>query len=230
MNVVNRQKQHNVVIKGTKDGLTLHLDDTCSFQELISELETKLSTNQHGDNQQLVAVQLKIGNRYLTPEQEEQLKAVVNQKNNLAVNMIDSNVVSKEEAVRLKEEEEIVSISKIVRSGQVLQVSGDLLLVGDVNPGGTVIAGGNIFILGALRGIAHAGYSGNIQAVIGASVIENAQLRINDAILNPTENGGHKEASYMQCAYLDEDGEMVMERVQSMPQLRPNLTRLERRN
>ncbi len=227
---MNRQKQHNVVIKGTKDGLTLHLDDTCSFQELISELETKLSTNQHGDNQQLVAVQLKIGNRYLTPEQEEQLKAVVNQKNNLAVNMIDSNVVSKEEAVRLKEEEEIVSISKIVRSGQVLQVSGDLLLVGDVNPGGTVIAGGNIFILGALRGIAHAGYSGNIQAVIGASVIENAQLRINDAILNPTENGGHKEASYMQCAYLDEDGEMVMERVQSMPQLRPNLTRLERRN
>jgi septum site-determining protein MinC len=227
---VNRQKQHNVVIKGTKDGLTLHLDDTCSFQELISELETKLSTNQHGDNQQLVAVQLKVGNRYLTPEQEEQLKAVVNQKNNLAVNMIDSNVVSKEEAVRLKEEEEIVSISKIVRSGQVLQVSGDLLLVGDVNPGGTVIAGGNIFILGALRGIAHAGYSGNIQAVIGASVIENAQLRINDAILNPTESGEHQEASYMQCAYLDENGEMVMERVQSMPHLRPNLTRLERRN
>lgn len=227
---MNRQKQHNVVIKGTKDGLTLHLDDTCSFQELISELEAKLSTNQHGDNQQLVAVQLKVGNRYLTPEQEEQLKAVVNQKNNLAVNMIDSNVVSKEEAVRLKEEEEIVSISKIVRSGQVLQVSGDLLLVGDVNPGGTVIAGGNIFVLGALRGIAHAGYSGNIQAVIGASVIENAQLRINDAILNPIENGGHQEASYMQCAYLDENGEMVMERVQSMPNLRPNLTRLERRN
>lgn len=227
---MNRQKQHNVVIKGTKDGLTLHLDDTCSFQELISELETKLSTNQHGDNQQLVAVQLKVGNRYLTPEQEEQLKAVVNRKNNLVVNMIDSNVVSKEEALRLKEEEEILSVSKIVRSGQVLQVSGDLLLIGDVNPGGTVIAGGNIFVLGALRGIAHAGYGGNIQAVIGASVIENAQIRINDAILNPKENKEHQKASYMQCAYLDENGELVMERVQSMPHLRPNLTRLERRN
>jgi septum site-determining protein MinC len=222
---MNRQKQHNVVIKGTKDGLTLHLDDMCSFQELVSELETKLSTNQHGDNRQLVAVQLKAGNRYLTPEQEEQLRAIVNQKNNLAVSAIDSNVVLKEEAVRLKEEAEIVTFSKIVRSGQVLQVSGDLLLIGDVNPGGTVIAGGNIFILGGLRGIAHAGYGGNTEAVIAASAIENAQLRIHDAILNPKERRNRQETSYMQCIYLNEHGDIAMEKVQSVPHLRPNLTR-----
>ena len=41
----------------------------------------------------------------------------------------------------MKEETEIVPISKIVRSGQVLHVKGNLLLIGDVNPGGTVIAG-----------------------------------------------------------------------------------------
>ena len=35
-----------VTIKGTKDGLTLHLDDTCSFEELLHELEEKLSLKQ----------------------------------------------------------------------------------------------------------------------------------------------------------------------------------------
>jgi septum site-determining protein MinC len=227
---VNRQKQQNVIIKGTKDGLTLHLDDTCSFQELLSELEMKLSTNQHGDVGQLASVQLKVGNRYLTPEQEEQLKEVIRRKKDLVVETIDCNVVSKEEALRLKEENELLSVARTVRSGQVLQVKGDLLLIGDVNPGGTVIAGGNIFILGALRGIAHAGCEGNVQAVIGASVMDNAQLRISDIVLHQTEVDQHNEDLQMQCAYLDENGQLVLEQVRSMPHLRPNLTRLERRN
>lgn len=227
---MNRQKQQNVIIKGTKDGLTLHLDDTCSFRDLLSELEVKLSTNQHGDAGQLVAVQLKIGNRYLTPEQEEQLKEVIRRKQDLVVETIDCNVVSKEEALRLKEENELLPAAKIVRSGQVLQVKGDLLLIGDVNPGGTVIAGGNIFILGALRGIAHAGCEGNTQAVIGASVMDNAQLRISDIVLHQTEVDKHNEELQMQCAYLDENGKLVLERIQSIPHLRPTLTRLERRN
>ena len=42
-----------------------------------------------------------------------------------------------------------------------IKVPGDLLLIGDVNPGGTVMAGGNIFIMGSLKGIAHAGCYGN---------------------------------------------------------------------
>lgn len=65
--------------------------------------------------------------------------------------------MTKDEANRLKAESEIISVAKIVRSGQVLETEGDLLLIGDVNPGGMVKAGGNIFILGSLRGIAHAG-------------------------------------------------------------------------
>ena len=75
-----------------------------------------------------------------------------------------------------------MSVAKIIRSGQVLNVTGDLLLIGDVNPGGTVIADGNIFILGALKGIAHAGFDGNTEAVIAASVMKPSQLRISDVL------------------------------------------------
>jgi septum site-determining protein MinC len=44
-----------------------------------------------------------------------------------------------------------------VRSGGVLEVTGDITIVGDVNPGAEVRAGGSIVVLGALRGVAHAG-------------------------------------------------------------------------
>ncbi|WP_308806341.1 septum site-determining protein MinC [Thermaerobacillus caldiproteolyticus] len=229
MNVVNRQKQSYVTIKGTKDGLTLHLDDTCSYDDLIAELEEKLTVNEPKESDgPLVSVHLKVGNRYLTPKQEEELRALIRGKNNLVVQSIDSNVITKEEALQWKRKTEIVSVSKIVRSGQVLHVQGDLLLIGDVNPGGTVIAGGNIFILGALRGIAHAGYYGNKDAVIAASIMKPMQLRISD-VMSRAPDYKTDERNEMECAYIDDDNQIVVDRLQLLTHLRPNLSRLERR-
>jgi septum site-determining protein MinC len=226
---VNRQKQQYVTIKGTKDGLTLHLDDTCSYYDLVTELEEKLSVNQTNEpDGPLVAVHLKVGNRYLTPEQEEEIRTLIRTKKNLVVESIDSNVITKEEALVWKRKTEIVSVSKIVRSGQILHVKGDLLLIGDVNPGGTVIAGGNIFILGALRGIAHAGYYGNKEAVIVASVMKPMQLRISD-IMNRAPDYKADERNEMECAYIDDNNQIVVDRLQLLTHLRPHLTRLERR-
>ncbi|KJL05648.1 MULTISPECIES: septum site-determining protein MinC [Priestia] len=226
---MNKQKQQNVTIKGTKDGLTLHLNDRCSFAELLTELKTKLLTNKHGDADQIVTVYVKIGNRYLTTEQETELKALIEENQYLVVKQIDSNVILKQDAVRVREESELVSVTKVVRSGQVLHVEGDLLLVGDVNPGGTVVAGGNLFVLGALKGIAHAGYRGNKNAVIAASLMKPSQLRIADIITRSEEERSEKEENIMECAYLDDNDQMVIDRVQALPHLRPNLTRVERR-
>ena len=69
----------------------------------------------------------------------------------MVVDSIHSNVMTKEEVEHLRQEHEIVSVSGIIRSGQVLKVPGDLLLIGDVNPGGTVMAGGNIFVMGIIK-------------------------------------------------------------------------------
>ena len=221
------QKQQYVTIKGTKDGLTLHLDDSCSFQDLVAELEEKLLVNQrHEEDGPLLPVRLKVGNRYITDEQQEQLRGLIRNKKHLVVDSIESNVLSKEEALELKKESEIVSVAKVVRSGQVLKVQGDLLLIGDVNPGGTVIAEGNIFILGALRGIAHAGSNGNRQAVIAASIMRPSQLRISD-IMNRAPDYHLEDSNEMECAYIDDNGLIVVDRLQLLTHLRPNLTRLD---
>ena len=65
-----------------------------------------------------------------------------------------------------------------VRSGEYLDSPGDLLILGDVNPGAKVSAEGNIMIWGRLLGIAHAGSKGNSEATISALQLRPVQLRI----------------------------------------------------
>ncbi|WML40707.1 septum site-determining protein MinC [Neobacillus sp. OS1-2] len=222
------KKRQNVTIKGTKEGLVLHLDDKCSYEELKKELEQKLSINSRTQEERnLISVKVNVGNRYLSEVQREELKSLIRQKKNFVVDEIESEVITKEEAKSLKAENEIMTVSSIVRSGQVLKAPGDLLLIGDVNPGGMVVAGGNIFIMGSLKGVAHAGCFGNLAAVIVASSMKPTQLKISDSINRAPDTIQNNEKREMECAYIDENRQILVDRLQVLIHLRPNLNRFE---
>lgn len=70
----------------------------------------------------------------------------------------------------------------IVRSGGEIRHPGTVVLVGDVNPGGTIAAAGDIIIWGRLRGVAHAGSEGDRRCTIAALHMEPTQLRIADVV------------------------------------------------
>ncbi|WP_375514476.1 septum site-determining protein MinC [uncultured Nostoc sp.] len=74
-----------------------------------------------------------------------------------------------------------------VRSGVEIRHPGTVILLGDLNPGGIVIADGDIIIWGRLRGIAHAGAGGNRECLIMALQMEPTQLRIADAVARAPE-------------------------------------------
>ncbi|MBD2447438.1 septum site-determining protein MinC [Nostoc sp. FACHB-152] len=74
-----------------------------------------------------------------------------------------------------------------VRSGVEIRHPGTVILLGDVNPGGIVVAEGDILIWGRLRGIAHAGAGGNRECLIMALQMEPTQLRIADAVARSPE-------------------------------------------
>ena len=69
-----------------------------------------------------------------------------------------------------------------MRSGQKIEFEGSLIILGDVNAGAEVIAEDNIVVLGALRGLAHAGARGNKEAIIAAGVLDAPQLRIANIV------------------------------------------------
>jgi septum site-determining protein MinC len=221
-------KQQYVTIKGTKDGLTLHLDDHCSFRDLLTEIEEKLSANQQTQpDRPHIVVHVKVGTRYISKDQEQMLSTLIRKKKNLLIGSIESEVITMAEALEWKKQTEITTVCKMIRSGQILEVPGDLLLVGDVNPGGTVIAGGNIFVMGALRGQAHAGNGGNHDAVIVASVMKPAQLKISTTI-NRAPDRSQEDRNEMECAYINNEEQIVVDRLQVLSYLRPKMTRLER--
>lgn len=75
-----------------------------------------------------------------------------------------------------------VMMSRNLRSGQKFFTRGNIVVLGDINPGAEVIAGGSILVMGALRGVAHAGALGDEQAVIAAFRLNPTQLRIAEHI------------------------------------------------
>lgn len=213
-----------VIIKGTKDGLLLQLNDQCSFSELINELDEKLMAQQTGDDSHTVYVKVHTGNRLLTESQRDVIAELVRKKGRLEIDSFDADVLSKTEAERILRETEIHLVSRIIRSGQVLKVTGDLLLIGDVNPGGMVMATGNIFVLGALKGTAHAGYGGNKEAVICASDMRPALLKIADCFgLAPERQDRRWEES--ECAYVGQGNQIIVDRLATLKRIRPNLNR-----
>jgi len=74
-----------------------------------------------------------------------------------------------------------------LRSGDHLQADGTVLLLGDVNPGARISAGGHVLVWGRLRGIAHAGCTGNGDARIVALQLRPLQLRIAAAVARGPE-------------------------------------------
>ena len=74
-----------------------------------------------------------------------------------------------------------------LRSGESLEAEGDVLLLGDVNPGAKISAGGDVLVWGRLLGIAHAGNTGNNQAKIIALQLRPLQLRIANKVARGPE-------------------------------------------
>jgi len=99
-------------------------------------------------------------------------------------------------------------INKNVRAGQLIEHRGDVIVIGDVNPGAEIRAGGNIVILGALKGVAWAGYPGNTEAVVVAMKMEPQQLRIGN-IIGTTEGVDFGEEKPEIAKVVD--GEIVLE-------------------
>jgi septum site-determining protein MinC len=87
-----------------------------------------------------------------------------------------------------------------IRSGVEIRHLGSVIILGDINPGGSIVAGGDVFVWGTLRGIAHAGATGNRQSLIMALRMEATQLRIADLVArvpDPPPNDFYAEVAYI---------------------------------
>jgi septum site-determining protein MinC len=211
--------KHYVTIKGVKDGLFFLLDDSCEWDVLLKELIHKLEkTHQQILTGPIIHVHVKLGKREVSEIEKEEIRAIIRQRGNLLIQSIDSDLPQDEEVVPPLPS--IKTVQGMVRSGQTLRHDGNLLFLGDVNPGGTIICTGNIYIMGSLRGMAHAGVDGDKSAIIAASHMRPTQLRIAGMISRPPDEWGIEEA-FMEFAYIKE-GQMEIDKVSHLHRLWPD--------
>lgn len=88
-----------------------------------------------------------------------------------------------------------------LRSGNKIEYEGSVIVIGDINAGAEVIAGENVIALGTIRGLAHAGASGNNAAIIVGNEISAPQLRIANIVKEiektEDENSEVKKRAYI---------------------------------
>jgi septum formation inhibitor MinC len=89
-----------------------------------------------------------------------------------------------------------------LRGGQSLQQLGNIVVIGDVNPGAELVASGDVVVFGALRGTAHAGAQGDSGARVFALELAPTQLRIGTLIAAEGQPVRDKEP---EVAFVDGD-------------------------
>lgn len=176
---------NNIKISQTTEEIILNVNVVADVEEVYDELEGKVGKLK--DFYQSAKIPMRITGKLFTESECEKIRRIINGEIDTVVNFDSpSDLLGLHAIKKTFENETEVSETKYIdysiRSGQIEEYSGSLVIMGDVNAGGEVIAGGNIAIVGSLRGLAHAGANGNTKAIISANNIDITQVRIANQV------------------------------------------------
>ena len=160
--------------------LSLSLSDDTK-ESLVHELLEKLQSGVFSNSYFLIEADDTVDNATL-----KQIEKLLKDKNIKSVKTIDVKSV---DIMSTNVQKRLIIVNRNLRSGQRLEHNGDVLVLGDVNEGAEIIAAGNIIVMGALRGIAHAGAIGDDSCVIVAKKMIPQQIRIGRFIAIKGEAG-----------------------------------------
>ena len=185
-------QNNHVIFKGTKDGITIIFDPEVPFPILCGQLERKVvEAGRFFDH---VKTSMAFKGREFSAAEEEELIEIIRKHATMDITFIKTeNEEVKELSDLLAKEMTAGNLTKFhrgsLRNGQKIEFEGSVVVVGDVNPGAEIKAGGNVIVLGQIKGMVHAGCKGMTDAFVTAIFMAPIQLRIADIITRfPEEN------------------------------------------
>lgn len=176
---------NNIKISQTTNEIILNVNVIADIKEILEELDERLPKLK--SFYQTSKIPIRVTGRLFTDSEIEKVKRKINSEIDVAIKFDDvSDLLGLHAIKKTFETETDISETKFVqyslRSGQKEEYPGSIVICGDVNPGAEIVAGGNIMVLGALRGVAHAGATGNKMAIISANYIDVTQIRIANLV------------------------------------------------
>jgi septum site-determining protein MinC len=211
-----KEDPSSVRLKGVNDGICVSLDPSQPLEILKTDLTAAFGKLNH------VAVNARV---ILEPAGEEEHKELIETlgsflKENFGVGAVTGPGRERDGREERHRQQDVVQawrnrrsdaliLSGRVRSGQNVTARKHLVLLGDVNPGGEVIAGGDILIIGSLQGTAAAGQPNHPEAIVLALDFRPMQVQIAGVIdtgpISPSGKGGAEFACVRDGAIKIED-------------------------
>ncbi len=220
-------KPDQVSIKGTSNGLVVTLGKEGELDTLLSELTGRLAATGAFFKGGRVAVE--VGERRLNAgdirtiqtlldRSEVNLWAVIsNNEHTLAAaerlgleTRLHTPTPTAPSPVAADESSQGVLLRQTLRSGQTVHHPGHVVIIGDVNPGAEIVAGGDVVIWGRLRGVVHAGAMGDDEAMVCALSLAPPQLRIGHHIARSPEGKKNHSPNQPETASV-QGGKIVVE-------------------
>lgn len=176
-----------------------------------AEGETKNLSSEIAQNHQtdVINQEENTENSDTTEDNKDDISPIIKQDDEIADKVSAQEIIeeSDEEIAEKKAEAEklpTLYLRKTIRSGQSISSDGNIIVIGDVNPGAEIIAKGDITVWGILGGIAHAGSAGNNYAKIRALKLNPVQIRIGEVFARRPDT---VNLPYIQksCEYIPEE-------------------------
>src|SRR5438876_1253732 len=206
--------QGYIAIKGTRNGLLLTLEPETPFSELLNALSHRLSeapgffrgaslaldtTRRNLRISERTQLEALLANYQMSVTSLEQtLIAKHNEREVISSSDIGSDPFiaseitseqTQEQTYRLdpRDSDDTLFLRRTVRSGQEIHHASNIVILGDVNPGAEIVASGDIIVWGVLRGMVHAGYPNNGNAIVCSLLLAPVQLRIAHLLSRPPD-------------------------------------------
>jgi septum site-determining protein MinC len=196
--------QGYIAIKGTRNGLLLTLEPETPFSELLNALSERLAEAPGFFRGAALAVDtrhrtLRVSERtqledllahyQMSVMPLEQVAAAQKEGEIEALTSMDISITNDKGQVQRdpRDSDDTLFLRRTVRSGQAIHHNTNVVVLGDVNPGAEIVAGGDIIVWGVLRGMVHAGYPENEGALVCSLHLAPVQLRIAHLLSRPPE-------------------------------------------
>ena len=197
----------NIIFKASKNKLIVVFNDgkkNFNFNEVRNSFCERLDKSEKffcGKNK--IDFDIEFKGYDFSSEQKEKLNSIFYDKIKVDVDLPKKNFEVKKDSETVGNDDlKSIVYKNSLRSGQFLHYDGNVILIGDVNSGAEIVATGNIFVMGKVKGMLHAGANGNKNCIITALNIFATQIRIADIISCIPEEKIIKQASRV---YISDD-------------------------
>lgn len=209
------EKPMGIVVKGmTVPALLVKLDESLTVDENISQIKAKLGSDFFKGSLAVIDYE----STKLSDGDMKKIEDAVRDTNTRFVGYKPSLKLEKNQKAEAPQPRPAAGvrtlklIDKSIRSGQNIEHDGDVLVMGDVNPGSYITASGNIMVMGTLRGTVHAGAGGDDSAIVIALKLRAQQLRIARWITRSPDDSEGPE--YPEKAYV-KNNQILIEKIRS---------------